>query len=104
MNVADLFAQRPFQWGLRGDPWLWEEMQTHFHGVPLPATMEELRGLLEEAYEALTGHPLSDERPFCVERFKHGGMSSGFISPRFWVETAIPLLLGRYGETAVFPQ
>ena len=99
MNVSDLFAEEPWQWGLRGDPWLWEEMRTHFRNTPLPATAAELRGLLEKAYEALTGHPLSDEQPFCVERFKHGGMSSGFVSPRFWVETAVPLLLGRW-ETA----
>lgn len=99
MNIADLFVKEPVQWGLRGDPWLWDEMRIHFHNMPLPETAVELRGLLEKAYEVLTEHSLNDEQPFCVERFKRGGMSSGFVSPRFWLETAVPLLLGRW-ETA----
>lgn len=96
MGVADLFVDEPVRWGLRGDPYLWRELGVWFGGVPLPGTVEEMRGVIEGGYEALTGRRLGDGPPFLVERFQHGGMSGGLVSPRFWVETAVPLLLGRW--------
>ena len=98
MTVASLFQEEPIQWGLRGDPYLWREMAQYFEHTPLPATAEELRVLIETAFESLTGQPISIDKHFFVERFSHGGMSSGHISPEFWRDKAIPLLLARYSE------
>ncbi len=99
-TVASLFQDKPGQWGLRGDPYLWQEMADHFAHTPLPATAAELRALLETAFETLTGYPLStDEKFFFIERFSHGGMSSGLVAPAFWRDKALPLLCGRLGET-----
>jgi molybdenum cofactor cytidylyltransferase len=53
-------------------------------------------GIIEEAFEALTGHTLSHPDPFYVERYNHGGMSSGCVCPKFWRDTAVPLLLARH--------
>ncbi|WP_420645801.1 hypothetical protein [Candidatus Leptofilum sp.] len=97
-TIADLFIEKPWQWGLRGDPYLWQEMADHFADTPLPVTPTHLELLLTQAFEALTGQPITDETHFFVERFAHGGMSSGLVSPSFWRETAVPLLLNRYEE------
>ena len=56
--------------------------------------------VLIEAFAELTGHPAtSPEEMLYVERYfsPHGGMSSGMVSPGFWRETAVPLLLARAG-------
>lgn len=99
-TIAALFQEGgPKQWGLRGDPHLWREMQSHFEQTALPATADELSALIETAFESLTGHSISAGDPFFVERFSHGGMSSGYVSPSFWRDKAIPLLRARYAET-----
>ncbi len=97
--ISSLFEQRPNRWGLRGDPYLWEEMETNFIAAPLPETADQLKVRLEAEFESLTGIPLSSEQEFIfIERLAHGGMSSGGVSLRFWRETAIPLLIERYNQ------
>lgn len=95
-TVSRLFDEQPRQWGLRGDPHLWREMQEILSASAYPETEEQLVTLLEQAYQQLTGAPLSDRAPLFIERYNHGGMSGGSVSPQFWAETAIPLLRARY--------
>ncbi len=97
--VADLFQDKPWQWGLRGDPYLWQEMANHFAGTPLPDTAAQLEQLLSQAFETLTGQPITAEKFVAVERFPRSGMSGGMVSPEFWRETAVPLLLKRFTES-----
>jgi hypothetical protein len=63
-----------------------------------PASADEFQWLLEQTYTQLTGTPISRRTSIFVERYSHGGMSSGLVSPEFWRETAIPLLLDRYRD------
>jgi ABC-type molybdenum transport system ATPase subunit/photorepair protein PhrA len=56
-------------------------------------------GFTGVADQHLMGTPLTNRDPIFVERFSHGGMSSGYVSPQFWAETAIPLLRARYRNT-----
>jgi hypothetical protein len=93
--VAALFQDEPRQWGLRGDPYLWREMREHLEGVGCPATPERLASIIEEAFEELTGFPISHADPIYLEKYSHGGMSSGYVNPKFWRETAVPLLQAR---------
>jgi hypothetical protein len=95
-TIGDLFQEKPWQWGLRGDPYLWEEMQNHFAQASLPHNPEQIEQLLARAFEALTGHPITSEKHIAVERFPRTGMSGGMVSPEFWRETAVPLLLSRF--------
>ena len=97
-TIGDLFQQKPWQWGLRGDPYLWQEMADHFADIPLPDSAAQLKQLLTQLFESLTGQPITAEKFIPVERFPRGGMSGGMISPEFWRETAVPLLLTRYQE------
>jgi|GEM_PF-573716 len=95
---GQLFENEPTQWGLRGDPHLWQAMREHFKSTVLPAKICEIDELIETAFHKLTEYPISSDEAFLVERFAYGGMSSGMISPAFWRETAIPLLRYRYAN------
>ena len=66
-TVADLFLEEPWQWGLRGDPYLWREMRNHFKQSPLPATANKLTTMIETTFETLTGQPITAKNQFYVE-------------------------------------
>ena len=93
--LASLFRDEPARWGFRGDPWLWREMRQRFERVECPATPEALAAVVEEAFRELTGFPIAHPDAIYVERFSHGGMSSGHVAPAFWRDTALPLLQSR---------
>lgn len=99
-TVGDLFQEKPGRWGLRGDPYLWQELETHFAHIPLPNSPEQLEQLLAQAFETLTDRPITAEKHFPVARYPRGGMSGGLVSPQFWRETAVPLLLSRFSQIA----
>ena len=94
-TVADLFQENPSQWGLRGDPYLWQEMTDYFANTPLPDGTAQLEQLLAQAFKTLTGQSITSEKFISVERFPRVGMSGGLVSPEFWRETAVPLLQAR---------
>jgi hypothetical protein len=98
-TIAALFEEEPVQWGLRGDPHLWREMRERFGSVPAPGSVEELIALVEQEFEALTGHRMSENEHFYVARYNHGEMLGGGISPEFWRERALPLLRARYNDS-----
>ncbi|MGJ8655805.1 MAG: hypothetical protein ACSHX6_05080 [Akkermansiaceae bacterium] len=95
MKVAEIFEEEPIQWGLRGDPYLWGELKERCKHTEMPDTSDELQTLIQDEYALATGYPITHLDVFNVERFSHGGMSSGAISPEFWIQKAIPLLLER---------
>lgn len=98
-TLSRIFQDEPARWGLRGDPYLWREMKATVDHYAYPDTEEQLTVLLEQIYQQLTGTSLANRDPVFVEKFSHGGMSSGYVSPQFWVEQAIPLLRTRYRES-----
>ena len=91
--VSDLFNPEPHQWGFLGNPYLWQDMAAQLSGTSLPDSEQVLVTLLEAMFEQLVGAPLSSPKSLVfVERFSHGGMSSGRVSLAFWRDTGIPLL------------
>lgn len=48
-------------------------------------------------FAELTGESLEGDDPVFVEKYKHGGMSSGQVSREFWRDSALPLLMLRHG-------
>lgn len=95
-TVACLFAQKPVTWGLRGDPFLWAEFEALLSEVKMPCSETSLSEILTAAFVQLTGISVEDHEPVYLERFAHGGLSSGRVSPAFWYQTAFPLILERY--------
>lgn len=100
VNFDRAFLPRPGSWGLRGDPHLWDALRRHFTGRPVPADTLEAEAVLHYAIREITGHDLRiAEQQVPVPAFAVGhGMSDGFIDASFWLEQAIPLLLGRASE------
>jgi hypothetical protein len=98
-TLIQIFGKDPYQWGLRGDPYLWQEMKNVLADHAYPDSESELIFLLEQTYEQLVGKSIKEPEPLFVERFAHGGMSSGYVDPRFWTEKGFPLLLSTYRET-----
>jgi len=98
-TLSTIFQDVPSPWGLRGDPYLWNEMKDTLGDSAYPDTEEQFTALLEQTYQQLTGAPLANHDVIFIERYSHGGMSSGCVSPQFWVEKAIPLLRARYRES-----
>ena len=96
--LSDLFEQEPQQWGLRGDAYLWREMRARLAQSPMPDGPSALGGMISIAFKDLTGRDLETCDDFCVERFAHGGMSSGFVCAEFWRNEAVPQLRENWSD------
>ena len=59
--VSLIFEETPKQWGLRGDPYLWEEMRNEFSAVPVTISLEAFEKRFKEVFEKFTGAPLTRE-------------------------------------------
>ena len=89
-----LFQYEPDTWGYRGDPYLWEDMRLLAFSKALLVPSDEI-GVRQEVtmlFNELTGHDLNNSEPFVIDRYAHGGQSSGYIGTNFWREKAIPFL------------
>lgn len=93
MTFGELMAVEPTQWGLRGDPFLWREMREELSEQVVPSREAEIRESISLAFERLTGHSIEAEHHFFIERFAHGGMSSGHVDPSFWRTRALEHLI-----------
>ena len=95
--LEPLFFHEPKQWGLRGDPYLWRELKALVTSKKADS-LDEFEKLLLSGYEKLTKKSLKQNEEILVERYNFGGMSGGFVSSNFWIQTGMPLLLERYGK------
>ena len=97
IKMADLFDPEPRTWGLRGDPYLWQALREHLSGTDIPASVGEAVALLHAAFGELVGLDLvGDPVPSVyLERYAHGGMSSGMISLDTWRQRFMPMLAER---------
>ena len=96
-SVGTLFRSPPDAWwGLRGDPYLWKDLSRVFRPVPIPDSVDTLRAMLEAGFLALTSHPITTGEWIFVDRYSHGGMSSGQVDPDFWRERGFPLIIKRF--------
>lgn len=90
--MAGLFECLPMNWGLRGDLYLWKEMQEFLIGVSIPEDKLSFETIIADAFEKITVKPIDTAEPFYLKRFSHGGQSSGMIAPNYWRTKAIPFL------------
>lgn len=98
MQISELFKKTPWQWGLRGDPHLWKEMDELIGTEELPDTEEELIKKIGSAFLQLTGITLDHEKDIQIDKYDHGGMSRGMISMEFWREKAMGMFIEKYRE------
>ena len=100
-SVSAIFDSDPLQWGLRGDPFLWEYLKEQYQNVQLPYSPKALREDVLRTFFTLTGALPAPGEDYFVEQFAqtHVGMSTGWLSGDFWLNTAIPLLIQRLEQT-----
>jgi hypothetical protein len=92
MTFNRLFSYEPSHWGLRGNPFLWKELKDHLKGINVPNRDSEIYEILSYTFKNLTGHSIESRDDLFIQRFSHGGMSSGHIAPEFWRTTAFQFL------------
>ena len=95
-----IFYPRPENWGLRGDPYLWMDLEKEFRPVELPCSKNYFIKHFEECFEKLTNQRFRTRKyvEIYVERYDNGGMSNGQVSMRYWRKVGLPLLLQRLEE------
>lgn len=93
--LSEIFDEAPHSWGLRGDPYFWNDLKQHFADTKLPYSANAFVEEINSFFEQTTGDKLTKECQLYVEKYSHRGMSSGLVSGSFWIEQAIPLLLKR---------
>ena len=96
MKLSIIFEEKPKRWGFRGDPYFWDHLKKIAENMEV-ISPEELEEGIKEEYFSLSGKALTDEyMDFAViKQFAHGGMSSGGVDNRWWVNKGIPLLKSR---------
>ena len=95
--VSEIFEVRPLQWGLRGDPFLWNELRRSFADKELPCPKDQFAADFHALFQTLTGDTLGSKEHTFVQRYGDAGtgMSRGAVSRKFWSEKGLPLLLSR---------
>ncbi|MBQ8198996.1 MAG: hypothetical protein IJZ76_06185 [Lachnospiraceae bacterium] len=93
--VSAIFEEEPKQWGLRGDPYLWEDLKKEFSTVPITISLEDFVKEFKEVFEKYTGNPLTSDCHIFLSEYANSGMSSGQICGEFWMDKALPLLVER---------
>lgn len=96
--VSEIFEEKPIQWGLRGDPFFWNDLKEYFSDVEFPYYETNLVNDITRLHKEITGRELVEDNDVYVERYNHGGMSSGIVCGEFWIKRAMPLLIKRYRE------
>lgn len=103
--VSEIFETEPGQWGLRGDPKLWDALKKEFDdekllfGVELPP--RKFEDLLEDKICKLCKIEYKDflekDEIYVKDCDGHDGMSSGFVSLKWWRDDGVKNLSDRYG-------
>lgn len=97
-TMADAFKSEPSQWGLRGDPYVWDRMRELLEGVGVPVDRVEQRRLLRAAFRTVVGvdveHEAEEDRVHIAE-LDHGGQSGGWVDLVTWRERLMPILEAR---------
>lgn len=97
-SIARIFRERPRRWGLRGDPFLWDDLERHFSYIYESLTEDEFLVLFYNAFHMFTGTNLESNKHIHILKYNYGGMSSGRICPEFWIYTALPMLTERLNQ------
>ena len=96
MKLSVIFEEKPKRWGFRGDPYFWDYLKELAGNMDI-ISPDALEKWIKEEYLSLSGKALTDKyMDFAVvERFAHGGMSSGGVDNQWWMNEGIPLLKSR---------
>ena len=96
MKLSIIFEERPERWGFRGDPYFWDYLKNIAEQMDI-VSPDELEDWIKKEYLSVSGKVLTDQYGdyAIVKQFAHGGMSSGGVDNKWWMEKGIPLLKSR---------
>jgi hypothetical protein len=92
-DLSLIFERKPSQWGMRGDPFMWDELQEKCVGKPLDLDEDGVVMMVCDYFITVTGKALTYDADAYVEKYAQGGMSSGLVCGMFWMSRGIPLLI-----------
>lgn len=95
-NLSIIFDNKPNKWGYRGDPYMWEHLKEYCKNIQVDCGEDRIKEIVKEQFKEITGEELTKKSDCYIEKFAHGGMSSGRVDGNFWVKTGIPLLIKNY--------
>lgn len=96
--VSSLLERKPEKWGLRGDPFFWDELKQRTQTIRLPETKADLEKLLLKLFKELIGQEPAYGESIHVDRYRANGMSSGIVCADYWLEKGFPLIIKRFEE------
>lgn len=98
--LGDAFDVMHRQWGMRGDPHVWEALRDLLADAPTPCQTGAVRHAFTDGIHRLTGIDVDREERHQVylDGFDHGGMSGGVLDVDWWRQEGIPLLVQRAVE------
>jgi len=98
--IKDIFEDEPSKWGLRGDPYMWRELEKLLFGITKNLNQIEFEAELEKQFYSFInreGKRKSNDTIW-FESFPQLGMSGGSISVAWWQEIGLPLIKRKYKE------
>lgn len=95
-TMSLLFEEKPRNWGLRGDPILWDMMKDRLRFKEIPEWESVIQLIIEEKYYFITGQNINDDEFKYNEKFDNDGISGGHCSPEFWRTKAIPQIIKNF--------
>ena len=98
-RISKCFDNEPIQWGLRGDPYLLNEMKNALEHSRLTSDSEDLMQMLYKLFKELTGEDPQEGKNVFVKRYDNGGMSGGWVNSDFCLNKGFPLIMQRYKES-----
>ena len=95
--LSELFAEKPKHFGLRGDQFFWADLESMFAFVEAGTlSEEEFIDSIYRLHRKVTGKELLADQDVKVDKYAHGGMSSGKVSGVWWIKEGIPTLVERF--------
>ncbi len=94
--IRGIFEPTPEKWGLRGDPYLWEDLKKSIKDEGISQDLSEFENQILRLFMQKTGKSIFDKNSVFVDEYAKGGMSSGQVSIDTWRNKLIPLIMTRY--------
>jgi len=96
-TLADGFDVIHRQWGLLGDPHVWEALRDALAEEVTPGSPDAARVVVVDGLRRVADIDVDSDGPAPVprEQFAHGGMSSGMVDVGWWHDKGVPLIVER---------
>ena len=98
-KIVQIFKEEPYQWGFRGDPYLWKELESRLLEIK-PITEKNFARILDATFDEFIEKEGTKKtgKSVIISSFPKSGMSGGVVSLEWWYDMGLPLLKKRFAE------